>query len=54
MAVGTQGRYVRLPIEALKREEALLLYVNLNRWNPGSYLQKLSLADVPPLGSACP
>ena len=54
MGIGTQGTSLRVPVEALRTEEAQRLYVNLHRWYPGTLLQKLSLADVPPLGPAYP
>ncbi len=54
IGVGLLGKSLRLPIEALQRQDALQLYVNLHRWQPGGCLQKLSLAEVPPLGPAHP
>lgn len=45
---------LRIPAEAIQKTEALGLYVNLHRWNAGECLQKLSLAEVPPLGPAHP
>ncbi len=52
--VGMLGKSLRVPLESLCREDALQLYVNLHRWSPGGYLQKLSLAEVPPLGPTHP
>ncbi len=52
VGVGTQGKSLRVPVEALPQPEALQLYVNLHRWSPGDCLQQLSLAEVPPLRPA--
>ena len=54
VSVGTQGKCMRVPVEALPRQDAMQLYVNLHRWSPGGRLQKLSLAEVPPLGPVHP